>query len=157
MFAAHCGRSSLLQPPHRCGRSPLAVCSAEASRSLIHSPAQRTSTVHIAATHLLAHLAMDKYEKLEKLGEGAHGVVVKARVRTADQVRQERRVQRRREEEEEKGIATILGQVRKQNRHAGSRADARDCRAVTAAAPRARVASESQLIAALSVSAPGHS
>jgi len=95
---------------------------------------------------------MDKYEKLEKLGEGAHGVVVKARVRTADQVRQERRLQRRREEEEEKGIATILGQVRKQNRHAGSRADARDCRAVTAAAPRARVASESQLIAALCLS-----
>lgn len=33
---------------------------------------------------------MEKYAKLEKLGEGAHGVVTKARVRSRDEVRQAR-------------------------------------------------------------------
>ena len=37
---------------------------------------------------------MDKYEKLEKLGEGAHGVVSKARVRSKQEIITDRRAHR---------------------------------------------------------------
>jgi uncharacterized membrane protein len=43
---------------------------------------------------------MDQYEKHEKLGEGAHGIVIKARVRTRDEVAQLRRLAREQEQQE---------------------------------------------------------
>ena len=43
---------------------------------------------------------MDQYEKLDKLGEGAHGVVVRARVRRVEEVAQARREERAKEQEE---------------------------------------------------------
>ena len=49
---------------------------------------------------------MEKYEKLEKLGEGAHGVVTKARVKRKEEIAAERREHRRRQAEEE---AAALG------------------------------------------------
>lgn len=40
---------------------------------------------------------MYKYTKLEKLGEGAHGVVTKARVRRIEEIREEQRREARKE------------------------------------------------------------
>lgn len=59
---------------------------------------------------------MDKYEKLEKLGEGAHGVVAKARVRSKEEIVADRRAHRLKQQqlllEEEKESSSTTTQVK---------------------------------------------
>ncbi len=60
---------------------------------------------------------MDQYEKQEKLGEGAHGVVIKARVRTREEIAAQRRQARQHEQLEavqaEKAAASLQNTPRK--------------------------------------------